>query len=207
MGVDIPDEHSTTGDLYHLPCASVDRDEHTGFIASAGLELRDAGSLLTDYLWQLGHRHVAVVAEPQAPMGALLLASVRRAATSCAMRVELLDLSEETVAAGVERWAVLPDAPSAAICGSDAVALAVMSTCAGHGIGIPDRLSVVGFGDTPLARHVFPTLTSLRIPAPGAGAAAAEWLLAQLAERPWPRGRWPVKLAIRGTTGPPGRPR
>jgi DNA-binding LacI/PurR family transcriptional regulator len=101
------------------------------------------------------------------------------------------------------RWLALPNSPTAAICVSDASALAVMHACACHGIDVPGRLSVVGFGDSPLARCVSPTLTSVRIPARAAGIAAAEYLLARFADRVPDVAEWPVKLAIRGSTGPP----
>jgi LacI family transcriptional regulator len=80
-----------------------------------------------------------------------------------------------------------------------------MHACAGHGIDVPGRLSVVGFGDSGLARWVSPTLTSVRIPARAAGIAAAEYLLARFAGRVVDLAELPVKLAIRGSTGPPTR--
>ena len=52
---------------------------------------------------------------------------------------------------------------------------------------------------------VSPTLTSVRIPARAAGIAAAEYLLAGFADRIPDLAEWPVKLVIRGSTGPPPR--
>jgi DNA-binding LacI/PurR family transcriptional regulator len=46
-------------------------------------------------------------------------------------------------------------------------------------------------------------LTSVRIPARAAGVAAAEYLLACFAGRIPDLTEWPVKLAVRGSTGPP----
>jgi LacI family transcriptional regulator len=100
------------------------------------------------------------------------------------------------------KWFTLPNSPTAVICSSDAIALAVMHACACHGIEVPGRLSVVGFGDSPLARCVTPMLTSVRIPARGAGIAAAEYLLARLEGRVAIHAELPVKLAVRASTGP-----
>ena len=97
----------------------------------------------------------------------------------------------------------MPNSPTAAICGSDAIALAVMHACARHGIEVPRRMSIVGFGDTPLARCVSPMLTSVRIAARGAGVAAAEYLLARLAGRASDITELPIKLVVRASTGPP----
>jgi len=117
--------------------------------------------------------------------------------------LEIMHISHEPIAEGILRWLALWNAPTVAICGSDATALAVMHACACHGIDIPGRLSVVGFGDSPLARCVSPTLTSVRIPARAAGIAAAEYLLARFADHLPDLSELPVKLAIRGSTGPP----
>ena len=97
----------------------------------------------------------------------------------------------------------MPNSPTAAICGSDAIALVEMHACARHGIDVPRRMSIMGFGDTPLARCVSPMLTSVRIPARSAGVAAAEYLLARLAGRGPDIAELPIKLVVRASTGPP----
>jgi LacI family transcriptional regulator len=197
MGVDLPSELREVRGIQRLPCVSVDRTDRTGFTASAGLDLGRAGKLIADYLGQLGHRCMAVVAEPRSVISALMVEALG------ADQLEVMHVGDEPLAEGILRWLALPNSPTVAICVSDATALAVMHACACHGIDVPGRLSVVGFGDSPLARWVSPTLTSVRIPARNAGAAAAEYLLARFAGRIPDLTEWPVKLAVRGSTGPP----
>jgi LacI family transcriptional regulator len=204
LGVGLPSELREVRGIQRLPCVSVDRTDRTGFTASAGLDLGRAGKLIADYLRQLGHRCMAVVAEPRSVISTLVVEAL--GADQAALGgspPEVMHIGDQPIAEGILRWLALPNSPTAAICVSDASALAVMHACACHGIDVPGRLSVVGFGDSPLARCVSPTLTSVRIPARAAGIAAAEYLLARFADRVPNVTEWPVKLAIRGSTGPP----
>ena len=205
LGVDLPSELQEVRGIQRLPCVSVDRTDRTGFAANTGLDLSRAGKLIADYLGQLGHRCMAVVAEPHSVISVLMADTLRADKALDGTSLEIMHISHEPIAEGILRSLALQNAPTVAICGSDATALAVMHACACHGIDVPGRLSVVGFGDSPLARCVSPTLTSVRIPARGAGMAAAEYLLARFADRVPDLSELPVKLAIRGSTGsPPG---
>ena len=205
MGVGLPTELREVHGIQRLPCVSVDRTDRSGFTASAGLDLGRAGKLIADYLRQLGHRCMAVVAEPRSGVGTLLVETLRANPVMDQSLLEVMNIGDEPIAEGILRWLALPNSPTAAICASDATALAVMHACACRGIDVPGRLSVIGFGDSPLARCVSPALTSVRIPARAAGIAAAEYLLAGFADRIPDLAEWPVKLVIRGSTGPPPR--
>ena len=206
LGVDLPSELREVRGIQRLPSVSVDRTDRTGFTASAGLDLCRAGKLIANYLGQLGHRCMAVVAEPHSIISVLLAETLGADKALDGSSLEIMYISHEPIAEGILRSLALRNAPTVAICGSDATALAVMHACACHGIDIPGRLSVVGFGDSPLARCVSPTLTSVRISARAAGIAAAEYLLARFADRVPDLSELPVKLAIRGSTGPPPGP-
>jgi LacI family transcriptional regulator len=203
LGVGLPSELREVRGILRLPCVSVDRTDRTGFAASAGLDLGRAGKLIADYLGQLGHRRMAVVTERRSVVSALLVEALGGNKALDGSPVEVMHMGDEPIAERILRWLASPNSPTAAICVSDATALAVMHACTRHGIAVPGRLSVVGFGDSPLARCVSPTLTSVRIPARAAGIAAAEYLLARFAGRVPDLAEWPAKLVIRGSTGPP----
>jgi LacI family transcriptional regulator len=202
LGVTIPTDLAAVRAIGSLPCISADRTDDMGFAANAGLDLGRAGKLLADYLAQLGHRRVALVTESSSAIGALLEQAFRASDTAGESALERLNLSERPVADAILYSLAQANPPTAMICDSDAVALAVMHACAIHGIDVPARLSVVGFGDSPLARCVSPALTSVRIPSRGAGVAAAEYLLARLAGRVPGHVELPIKLAARASTGP-----
>lgn len=203
LGVGVPAVLGEARGIQRLPCVSVDRTDATGFTTSAGLDLARAGKLIADYLGQLGHRRLAVIAESRSVVGNLLVDGLRSDKVSAGFSLERLTMGDEPLVEEILKWFAMPSSPTAAICGSDAIALAVMHACARHGIDVPGRMSVMGFGDTPLARCVSPTLTSVRIPARGAGIAAAEYLLARLAGRASDVAELPIKLVVRASTGPP----
>jgi DNA-binding LacI/PurR family transcriptional regulator len=202
LGVAVPPDLGEVRGIEGLPRISVDRTDATGFTANAGLDLARAGKLIADYLGQLGHRRLAVIAEPRSVVGALLGDGLGSDEVPAGLSLERLTIGDEPLAEGLSKWFAMPNSPTAVICGSDAIALAVMHACACHGIDVPGRMSIVGFGDTPLARCVSPTLTSVRIPARGAGVAAAEYLLGRLAGRESEITELPIKLVVRASTGP-----
>jgi LacI family transcriptional regulator len=92
------------------------------------------------------------------------------------------------------------DRPTAIACASDIHALAVLRECRARGIEVPGDVSVVGFGDTELARHTWPSLTTVRIAVADLAAGAVATLVAMLAaetvEMPGPA----VKLVVREST-------
>jgi len=60
---------------------------------------------------------------------------------------------------------------------SDAVAYGVLRAARRRSLTVPDDLAVVGFDDIPTSRYVFPSLTTVRLPAFGLGWAAADLLI------------------------------
>jgi DNA-binding LacI/PurR family transcriptional regulator len=60
---------------------------------------------------------------------------------------------------------------------SDAVAYGVLRAVRRHNLQVPDDLAIVGFDDIPTSRYVFPSLTTVRLPAFGLGWAAADLLI------------------------------
>lgn len=67
----------------------------------------------------------------------------------------------------------------AVFCSSDLLALGVMTEAGARGMAVPGRLSIVGFGDMPLAADALPALTTVRINGPEIGLKAAQYLIAR----------------------------
>lgn len=78
-----------------------------------------------------------------------------------------------------------PDADAVA-CSNDHVALGVIFECQRIGIAIPERLSVIGFGDLSFSAACNPALTTIRPPGDLIGTEAARLILDRMngAERP-----------------------
>ncbi len=82
--------------------------------------------------------------------------------------------------------ALLRKEPTAVVCASDMLALAVLVAARSVGLEVPGDLSVIGFDDSPLAALASPPLTSVRVDYAEFGQAAAAALLAQIGGEPMP---------------------
>jgi LacI family transcriptional regulator, galactose operon repressor len=87
---------------------------------------------------------------------------------------------------------------------SDIVAVGVLTALREAGKRIPEDVAVVGFDDIPLAAHLDPPLTTVRLPAYELGRAAGSALLDRIAGRPvQDRTILPTELLVRSSTAPP----
>lgn len=74
----------------------------------------------------------------------------------------------------------LSHSPSAIFASNDNMAAGVLHAAFEAGLRVPDDLSVVGFDDAPLARQIWPSLTTIHQPMRSMGRAAARQLLAMM---------------------------
>ena len=88
---------------------------------------------------------------------------------------------------------------------SDAMAIGAVRRARRLGLHVPADLSVVGFDDIELARHVQPPLTTVHQPVRRKGEEACRLLLAAIerhdSSRPDHR-RLETRLIVRGSSGP-----
>lgn len=68
-------------------------------------------------------------------------------------------------------------------CSSDLLALGVLTEAAARGLSVPQRLSVVGFGDLAFAGDTHPALSTVRIDGTGIGRQAARFIVDRAAGR------------------------
>jgi len=169
------------------------------FAATSG---RRSGAMLgCRYLLTLGHERFGVVAAGGAGIG--------DAVSEVLAGTEARLLETESIANGVDldgaQAAVsgLLDGgeATAILCGNDLLAMAALRECRARGVSVPDEVSVVGFGDSPLARCSAPSLTSVRVSPEEIAIRTTEALLLMLAGgKPSPI-ELSLKLAIRESTG------
>jgi DNA-binding LacI/PurR family transcriptional regulator len=155
------------------------------------------------YLLSLGHEHFAAVA----PANSRLACAITDALAGTGANVAVLEmpLAERGDAQGLRGAASKlldqPDRPTAFVCRNDLEAVGVLRECHARGISVPREISVVGFGDTDLARHAWPALTSVRVSVHELAAQALKHLLA-----PWDGAAEEavepsVKLVVRESSG------
>jgi LacI family transcriptional regulator len=155
-------------------------------------------ALARAYLEQLGHTGIGILGRRR-DQGSGQPASSREEVSARTERVERLD-DVDAVRGAVRR--LIEDGVTAIGALSDVAAAAAVRECRALGLAVPGQVSVIGWGDTALARCVDPALTSVRVPASASGRAAADWLIAALAGRTFAWPDLPPKLVIRESTGP-----
>jgi len=169
------------------------------------------GSLAAQHLVSLGHRHLAQLAGP-----ADIDTFVRRAqgfsrAVAAAAREEVSLPGRGSAAPDfeegrrlMESLLDLPERPTAVFAPTDVMAVGALDAIAGRGLRCPEDISVVGYNDIPMSRHVSPPLTTVELPSEDLGEEAARMALSAIAD-PAVRGRrvqLPASLVVRRSTGP-----
>jgi DNA-binding LacI/PurR family transcriptional regulator len=101
--------------------------------------------------------------------------------------------------------------PTAILAMSDIFALGALEAAAEEEVPVPERLSVVGFDDSPVAMHSVPPLTTVAQPQEEKGRLAAHWLMEEVEQGRRSRDGsqrtiLPTQLVVRESTAPPGRP-
>ena len=72
----------------------------------------------------------------------------------------------------------------AVFCSADAIAVGALHECHRRRLAVPGRVAVAGFDDIPIAEHVAPELTTIRIPRYAIGQNAGAMIVARLLGRP-----------------------
>jgi LacI family transcriptional regulator len=100
----------------------------------------------------------------------------------------------------------LPQPPTAIFAANDDMAAGAICAICERGLSVPKDVSVCGFDDTPIARHIYPTLTTVRQPTREMGRLAGQELLKAIRDRD--AGgivEVPYTLEFRRSTGPAAR--
>ncbi|MEO8739439.1 MAG: substrate-binding domain-containing protein [Casimicrobiaceae bacterium] len=185
-----------------LPWLSLDAPDSTQRIGGAsGFDRARAHALALRYLYDLGHRRIALLGS-----GGARLRQATRAAlgeTSLVLsHIEARATAHGRVADGLAKLLAASAPPTALLCATDSLAAVALNECARQGISVPHALAIVGFGDSELGRHLRPSLTTVRVPAGDAGVAAAEHVVALLEGRMVLPVKLAVKLIVRESSGP-----
>jgi LacI family transcriptional regulator len=94
-------------------------------------------------------------------------------------------------------------APTAVICGNDVLAFGAMLEAASLGLQVPQDLSIVGFDDLEMARHLQPALSTVQVPTETMWSTAADRVVAAIRGEPVQRStKVDVALVVRQSSGP-----
>lgn len=165
----------------------------------------DATVHAVEHLHALGHRCLVYLAGPESYSNDVRQRGFRDACARLGISMAELGPFHARFSAGVRAAdLVLATDATGVVAYNDEVAVGVLNRFADRGVRVPTDRSVVGFDDTLLAGMVTPRLTTVRIPAAEAGAAAVGMLLDLIAGRPVARRRLELagELVVRSSTGP-----
>lgn len=164
-------------------------------------------TLAVDHLVSLGHRDILHLAGP------LDWLDARARERAFHTRAKAWGLRERAIVVGdwtgdfaYDFATGLRDLPeyTAIFVANDDMAIGLVHGLHDRGFSVPDDLSVIGFDDIPLARHVLPPLTTVRQNFHALGVSVVDMLRAAIEEREIPQTtRIPAELMVRASSGPP----
>jgi DNA-binding LacI/PurR family transcriptional regulator len=165
-----------------------------------------------DYLIELGHRRIAMVAWPEESLsGTYRLTGYLEGLSAAGIErsqayIVRGEHSEQTGRDAMSQWLKLPhdEQPTAVVAVSDLVAIGVMNTAEQHGLVVGRDISVIGFDDAPMSQYLRPALTTLRQPIPEIGQTIISILEDILAKNELEERHQLLKpnLVIRGSCAP-----
>jgi DNA-binding LacI/PurR family transcriptional regulator len=137
-----------------------------------------------EHLHALGHRDLVYLAGPDGYSDERRTAGLTAACARLGLDPVVLGPFPARFSSGVRAAdLVLAAGATAVVAYNDEIAAGLLNRFADRGVRVPDDVSVVGHDDTALAETVTPRLTTVRIPAAAAGAAAAQMLVRHLVGR------------------------
>ena len=170
------------------------------------------GQMSTRHLIEQGHRRIATITgEPWMEAAEHRLKGYRRALATADIPFDADLVVEGDWSAGAGYRATvqllaLPDRPTAIFCQNDRTAIGCYEALKEAGLSIPDDMSVVGYDDEEIARHMHPPLTTSILPHRAMGMWAVEQLSAPRPEtNRYPITKLECPLVERASVGPPRR--
>lgn len=151
---------------------------------------RRAAFSMTEHLLSLGHSRIGFICgHPQHRAMAQRLEGYRDALQAAGLAVaDSLVVqgynSFESGQAGARRLLQRKNPPSAIFAGNDDMAAGAVMVAHQMGIRMPAELSIAGFDDIPLARQIWPTLTTVQQPIKAMAQAATQLLIGILRAAP-----------------------
>ncbi|MEP3787317.1 MAG: LacI family DNA-binding transcriptional regulator [Ascidiaceihabitans sp.] len=158
--------------------------------ASVGFDNRASMRLLADRVIEMGHRRIAVISgiTEGNDRAAGRLAGIQDSWQAHGFDLAALPVIEtpyetENGAAAFAELMQAREKPTVVMCGNDVLASGAISKARDLDLDVPRDVSVTGFDDIELAKHVFPALTTVHVPHRQMGRIAAQSLVGLIEKR------------------------
>ena len=166
-----------------LPVVRIAPHSDAGTTFDICIDNHQAAYDMTTYLIGLGHKRIAFIKGPLDHGDAnVRFAGFRKAMDDAGLPIDdklcvqgTFDFSAGVIAA--EQLLAIKPLPTAILACNDEVAVAVLATAHRLGLRIPEDFSLAGFDDAPIARSVWPALTTCRQKMELMGYLAADFLI------------------------------
>jgi LacI family transcriptional regulator len=176
-----------------------------------GFNNRKAARKIADYLLDLGHVDLAVIAGQTANNDRARdrVLGIREAIEARNLTLATGKIIERSYSVKQGRDAMrqllqMEELPTAVLCGNDILAIGAVVECQSSGIKIPDEISIAGFDDLDMSSQIMPALTTVYVPSAEMGKNAAEYLVAQIRQETLePPAEMETRLMVRQTTAKP----
>ncbi|WP_369026909.1 LacI family DNA-binding transcriptional regulator [Qipengyuania sp. RANM35] len=172
-----------TLDTLNIPFVRISPGTNHALTSSVFMDDAQAADDLTSLLINKGHRRIGFIkGHPNHMASDERLFGYRRALDRAGIAFEpgLVHDGEFDVESGIRAGGELldlPNPPTAIFASNDDMAAGVLAVAHERDIDVPRDLSVVGFDDTPLARTVYPPLTTIHQPMADLARTATEILV------------------------------
>lgn len=195
-------------DELDLPWASISAMEANRRIGVI-VDEQSAVCEMIEHLVSLGHRRIAhIKGHPAHGASGWRLAGYREGLKRAGIRFDPAlvvdgEFYYESGFQATNRLLELKRPPTAIFAANDDMAAGAICAICERGLSVPGDVSVCGFDDTPIARHIYPALTTVRQSTREMGRLAGEELLKAIRSRD--AGEMvdvPYTLQIRRSTGP-----
>ena len=189
-----------------MPVLAISDASVAGNLASLSSADADAVRQAVQYLYDLGHRHIARVGGPES----LAHSYIRDAAfadisAELGIRYRCLhsDYTPESGRAATKRLLGFGEYPTAIIYDNDVMALAGLGVANARGIAVPDELSLMSWDDSFMCTAAYPNLTAMGRDVVSTGKTAAQLMLKLIdGEQIGHIREDPYELRARASTGP-----
>lgn len=189
-----------------VPVLVVKPDKDPTFL-TVTVDQQAGTALAVDHLVSLGHRDILHLAGPLDWLDARTRErSFHARAKSWGLRERPIVVGDWTADFAYDFARGIRELPeyTAVFVANDDMAVGLVHGLHERGFSVPDDISVVGFDDIPLARHVVPPLTTVRQNFEALGVAVVDVLRAAIEEREIPAvTRIPAEVVARDSSGPP----
>jgi DNA-binding LacI/PurR family transcriptional regulator len=197
-----------------LPAVSLGTDAGAAGVLSLVPDYAAASRMAIEYLFKLGHKHIAIISGPfgtNDPQIIDMHRGVKQAYDQLGVSIEAQNIvyGDLTGRAGVTALNELlshPVQPTAIFCLGDAAAAGVITQAHIRDLRVPEDLSVIGAWDDLCSQVTVPPLTTIHMPAEEmaeAGVKEIDRLIRSGAQIEAQKRILPVTLVERGSAAPP----